>query len=74
MTLPYVPRQEAGNMLLAGETPQEKLLVWAVDGLAGVVLGGMPVGTGRGRPLRTPRAVLWGQHSGQLTWAGWFLT
>ena len=47
----------------------EKMLVWAVDGLTGVVLGSFG-GAGGGRPQRAPRAVLWGQHAGQLSWAG----
>ena len=46
----------------------ERLLVWAVDGLAGVLLGNS---SGQGtRPARNPRALLWGQHAGQLSWAG----
>ena len=45
------------------------MLVWAVDGLTGVVLGSFG-GAGGGKPQRAPRAVLWGQHAGQLSWAG----
>lgn len=46
----------------------ERLLVWAVDGLAGVLLGNHT--DGGTRPAQNPRAVLWGQHIGQLSWAG----
>lgn len=52
-----------------GGACQERLLLWAVDGLAGVVLSGRPGSAGGGGGgLRTPRAVLWGQHAGQLAW------
>ena len=47
---------------------QERLLLWAVDGLAGIVLRG-PLEPGVGtRGPRRPRAVLWGQHAGALAW------
>ncbi|KAK9832599.1 hypothetical protein WJX81_002754 [Elliptochloris bilobata] len=53
----------------APSSGQERLLLWAVDGLAGVVLSGRPGTAGGGSGgLRTPRAVLWGQHAGQLAW------
>lgn len=51
-----------------GASAGERLLLWAVDGLAGVVLSGRPGTLGGGGGLRTPRAVLWGQHAGQLAW------
>jgi len=59
------PRRGAGGS--AGEGAAERLLLWAVDGLAGVVLSGRP-GTLGGGGARTPRAVLWGQHAGALAW------
>ena len=42
--------------------------MWAVDGLAGVLLGNSSGDASR--PARNPRALLWGQHTGQLSWAG----
>ena len=41
---------------------EERLLLWAVAGLRGVVIGGR-LGS---RSVPQPRAVLWGQHSGSL--------
>jgi len=42
----------------------DRLLLWAVAGLTGVVIGGGAAGRG----ARAPRAVLWGQHTGTLIW------
>ena len=48
---------------------REKMLVWAVDGLAGVILGGV-AGANTSRQ-RKPRSLLWGSHEGQLNpWSG----
>lgn len=41
---------------------EERLLLWAVAGLRGVVIGGRP----GSRSTPQPRAVLWGEHSGSL--------
>lgn len=41
---------------------EKRLLLWAVAGLRGVVIGGRP----GSRSAPQPRAVLWGQHSGSL--------
>lgn len=49
----------------------DRLLLWAVAGLTGVVIssGAQPGGPAGGRAaLRAPRAVLWGQHTGSLSW------
>ena len=44
--------------------------MWAVDGLAGVILGGV-AGANTSRQVRKPRSLLWGSHEGQLTaWSG----
>lgn len=42
----------------------DRLLLWAVAGLTGVVIGGGAASRG----ARAPRAVLWGQHAGTLIW------
>ena len=50
--------------------------LWAIDGLAGVVLGGAFAMVSAGGPptapasRRLPRAMLWGQHRGDLAWPG----
>ena len=49
---------------------EERLLLWAVDGLASVVLGPVPGLGATSRTWRTPRALLWGQHIGQLQLPG----
>ena len=41
---------------------EERLLLWAVAGLRGVVIGGQP----GSRSAPQPRAVLWGEHCGSL--------
>ena len=41
---------------------EKRLLLWAVAGLRGVVIGGRP----GSRSAPQPRAVLWGQHNGSL--------
>ena len=46
----------------------DRLLLWAVAGLSGVVIGGRPSSSAAGRGARAPRAVLWGQHAGSLVW------
>ena len=53
------------------------LSLWAIDGLAGVVLGGaFATAAGGGSvpsaPMhrRLPRAMLWGRHQGKLAWPG----
>ncbi|KAA6424834.1 MAG: hypothetical protein FRX49_05008 [Trebouxia sp. A1-2] len=48
--------------------PSDQLLLWAVEGLAGVVINGVPNNVPGTRALNTPRAVLWGQHDELLTW------
>lgn len=50
--------------------PSDQLLLWAVEGLAGVVINGVPNNVPGTRALNTPRAVLWGQHDELLTWPG----
>jgi hypothetical protein len=50
--------------------PSDQLLLWAVEGLAGVVINGVPNNVPGTRALNTPRAVLWGQHDDLLTWPG----
>ena len=52
------------------EGPSDQLLLWAVEGLAGVVINGIPNNVPGTRALNTPKAVLWGQHQGTLTWPG----
>lgn len=62
------------HLLLADRSGalKEKMLVWAVDGLAGVILGGV-VGANTSRQVRKPRSLLWGSHEGQLKpWSGVF--
>ena len=53
------------------------LSLWAIDGLAGVVLGGALAMAAAGGPVPSapvsrmlPRAMLWGQHHGDLIWPG----
>jgi hypothetical protein len=46
-----------------------QVYLWAVDGLMGLVMNGIPNNMGGSRTMRTPRAVLWGQYHGPLTWA-----
>ena len=41
---------------------EERLLLWAVAGLRGVVIGWRP----GSRSAPQPRAVLWGEHCGTL--------
>lgn len=41
-----------------------------MEGLAGVVINGVPNNVPGTRALNTPRAVLWGQHDDLLTWPG----
>ena len=50
--------------------PSDQLLLWAVEGLAGVVINGIPNNVPGTRALNTPRAVLWGQQDNSLTWPG----
>lgn len=52
------------------EKPSDQLLLWAVEGLAGVVINGIPNNVPGTRALNTPKAVLWGQHDALLTWPG----
>lgn len=52
------------------EGPSDQLLLWAVEGLAGVVINGIPNNVPGTRALNTPKAMLWGQHDSQLTWPG----
>lgn len=54
----------------SGEGPSDQLLLWAVEGLAGVVIDGIPNNVSGTRALNTPKAVLWGQHDTLLTWPG----
>lgn len=55
----------------AHEGPQcDQLLLWAVEGLAGVVINGIPNNVPGTRALNTPRAVLWGQQDDSLVWPG----
>ena len=48
----------------------DQLLLWAVEGLAGVVINGIPNNVPGTRALNTPKAVLWGQQDDSLTWPG----
>lgn len=52
------------------ERPSDQLLLWAVEGLAGVVIDGIPNNVSGTRALNTPKAVLWGQHDTLLIWPG----
>ena len=52
------------------DKPSDQLLLWAVEGLAGVVINGIPNNVPGTRALNTPKAVLWGQHDALLTWPG----
>jgi len=54
----------------AGAGSGGKVVVWAVDGLAGVVLGGLGGGSLGSKSARKPRSVLWGVTSSPLSWAG----
>lgn len=54
----------------ASDRPSDQLLLWAVEGLAGVVINGIPNNVPGTRALNTPKAVLWGQHDTLLTWPG----
>lgn len=55
------------------EKPSDQLLLWAVEGLAGVVINGIPNNVPGTRALNTPKAVLWGQHDALLIWPGTLL-
>ena len=46
----------------------DRLLLWAVAGLTGVVISSGARPGGPRAALRAPRAVLWGQHTGSLAW------
>ena len=48
----------------------DQLLLWAVEGLAGVVINGIPNNVPGTRALNTPKAVLWGQQDDSLVWPG----
>lgn len=58
------------------EQTQGQLSLWAIDGLAGVVLGGAFAAAASGQlpaspvPRHLPRAMLWGQHRADLAWPG----
>lgn len=65
----YTIRTCAGSKTGA-QGPSDQLLLWAVEGLAGVVINGVPNNVPGTRALNTPRAVLWGQHDDLLTWPG----
>lgn len=55
----------------AHDGPQsDQLLLWAVEGLAGVVINGIPNNVPGTRALNTPRAVLWGRQDDSLIWPG----
>ena len=58
------------NAALEGSTePQsEQLLLWALDGLSGVVINGIPNNLPGTRAASVPKAVLWGQHCSALVW------
>lgn len=57
----------------AHDGPQsDQLLLWAVEGLAGVVINGIPNNVPGTRALNTPRAVLWGRQDDSLIWPGGF--
>ncbi len=61
------PESDAGGGPSAAASA-DRLLLWAVAGLTGVVIGGRPGSSAAGRSARVPRAVLWGQHAGSLVW------
>ena len=46
----------------------ERLLLWVLDGLAGVVISAIPNNVVGSKLLSSPRAVLWGEHLGLLSW------
>lgn len=46
----------------------ERLLLWVLDGLAGVVISAVPNNVVGSKLLSSPRAVLWGEHQGLLSW------
>ena len=54
----------------ASDRPSDQLLLWAVEGLAGIVINGIPNNVPGTRALNTPKAVLWGQQDALLTWPG----
>ena len=51
------------------EPQSEQLLLWALDGLSGVVINGIPNNLPGTRAASVPKAVLWGQHCSALVWA-----
>lgn len=59
---------EADGDCSSAAASADRLLLWAVAGLSGVVIGGRPSSSAAGRGARAPRAVLWGQHAGSLVW------
>ncbi|KAL0019249.1 hypothetical protein WJX77_001067 [Trebouxia sp. C0004] len=61
---------KAPSSTTGAQGPSDQLLLWAVEGLAGVVINGIPNNVPGTRALNTPRAVLWGQHDDLLTWPG----
>ncbi|KAK9861889.1 hypothetical protein WJX84_003839 [Apatococcus fuscideae] len=50
------------------ESEGERLLLWVVDGLASVVISAIPNNVVGSKLLSSPRAVLWGEHQGLLSW------
>ena len=50
------------------ESQSEQLLLWALDGLSGVVINGIPNNLPGTRAASVPKAVLWGQHCSALMW------
>lgn len=65
MPVVFQPDKQAGS-----DRPSDQLLLWAVEGLAGVVINGIPNNVPGTRALNTPKAVLWGQQDDLLTWPG----
>lgn len=47
---------------------EEVVCVWAVDGLASVVLSGMPGGAVSSSKAASPKAVLWGREHRAVAW------
>ncbi len=54
--------------LLISGAEGERLLLWVLDGLAGVVISAIPNNVVGSKLLSSPRAVLWGEHEGLLSW------
>ena len=57
----------SGDTAAGAACGQDRLLLWAVAGLTGVVISSARPAGGRAA-LGAPRAVLWAEHTGSLNW------